>query len=56
VPHEHRLIESEESFFAEERRAPRDRKEGIRPELLTRTSFQSIGALLAAVARKLGLR
>lgn len=56
MPHEHRLIESEECFFAEVRRAPRDRKEGLRPEPLTRTSFQSIGALLAAVVRQLRLR
>lgn len=53
MPPKHRLIESEERFFVGARRAVDDRKEGRRLEPKTWTSFQSLAALLAAIARKL---
>ena len=56
MPRKHKLIESEERFFAEVRRAVQDRKEGRRLEPLTRTSFQGVAALLTAMARKLRRR
>lgn len=56
MPPKHRLIESEERFFANVRQAVQDRKEGRRREPVSRTSYQSLAALLAAIARKLRLR
>lgn len=54
--HRRKLIQNEERFFAEVRRAVSDRKEGRRSKPAAGTCFQSFGALIRAIACKLGLR
>lgn len=54
--HRRKLIQNEERFFAEVRRSVSDRKEGRRSKPAAWATFQSLGALIRAIASKLRLR